>query len=329
MSEFKTKTFSMLAPFELVQKDATMVNSEDTITIAGYANYSGIGPNGTTFVDLAGDVVVVDGMDVTMWAANPVILMNHNREQVIGKGTKVEKRSDGIYIEAEIHKDAMSPQDWYRLKNGLICRYSIGFRTQNSEYREVNGESVYFITKSLLLETSCTSIPSNAMSSFSVIKSLPNGEFTNDSREKFSEVDKEVSSIQTEDTLMKIKIKRSELLSEKELDTFKSLGGDAEAETEVDLSAFIKGVVANAVDQALAAKEEEAKAAADAEEARLAEEAANAEKAAAEAEEARLAEEVKQAEAAAEAETEEVKVELDELKALVASLKATLEIEVA
>jgi HK97 family phage prohead protease len=296
MAEFKTKTFNMLTPFSLVEKEASILDSATTLTISGYANYSGPDSTGKTYVDLVGDVVSVEGMDVSMWASNPIILMNHSRDQVIGRGIKVEKRSDGVFIEAEIHKEAMTPQDWYRIKAGLICRYSIGFRTLDGMYKEVDGEEIFFITKSLLMESSCVSLPCNQMSAFSVVKSMPDGTFTNDPKEKYKELIVPTNDNTQEDAIMNIKVRRADLLKGTELETFKQLGGDAEAEVEISLADFIKGIVADALTTAFDAK--------------AAEEAAKQ----AEADAAALIE--------AEAKAAEEKAELDELKSIIESLKA-------
>jgi len=298
----ETKEFNMMAPFSLTEKDATIVGDENVITIAGYANYTGLDASGKTYIDIVGDLLSVDGIDLSVWASNPVILLGHNRDQVIGKGTRVEKRADGLFIECELHRSAMDEKDWYRLKSGLTCHYSIGFRTQDAMFKEVDGKEVYFITKSLLLECSCVNIPANSMSSFERIKEL---------------TDKETNE---EIIMTNIKVKRADLLSVKDLEAFKSLGGNEAEEVEISVATFLKNLVAQEVASALEAKEKESKELQEKEAQELKEKEA-----------AELAEkEAAEQEAADKAKLEEEKQladELAEVKSLVETLKTALAAE--
>jgi HK97 family phage prohead protease len=327
MEEFKTKEFTVLTPFSIVTKDAatvTDITSDNVIRIAGYANWSGSDDTGKTYVDLTGDVVVPSGVDTSVWSLNPQILWQHDREETIGVGITLEKRSDGVYIEAEIHRDAMDEKEWYRVKSGLVKMFSIGFKTQAGEYREVDGDDVFFITKALLLEVSIVSIPANSKSSFSQIKSLGDG-FTSDKASIMDE-DKEHknNTKDTKDTTMtNIKVKRAELLSAADLESFKKLGGDTEADVEVSLADFIKGMVAQEVSSILAEREKYA--------AEVAQKAAELEaEKAAELEAEKAAEVEAQAIVDAEAKIEEEKALADEvvsLKELVDTLKAAIAVE--
>lgn len=318
MAEFKTSDFKILAPFHLVEKDANVLGEETSLTIAGYCNYCGTDASGKTYVDLTGDVVEPMGMDVSVWADNPVILMNHERDSVIGKGINIEKRPDGIYLECTIFKDAMDAKDWYRIKSGLINRFSVGFRTQAACYKEIDDQDVFFITKSLLLEVSCVSIPACSPASFNIIKALPDGSFTSNSEEKYKEDEPQQDKEET--AMTNIKVKRADLLSADQLDAFKSLGGDVEAEVEVTLSAFVKGLVEREVAELLAAKEKEAQeAAVAAAEVEAVKAAEVAEVAAAEAEAAKAVEDAAKLE-----EEKALADELGEYKALIETLKAAI-----
>lgn len=328
MKEFVSKEFTVLTPFSIIQKDVAEIidttGEPSVIKISGYANWSGNDESGKTYIDLTGDVVVPHGTDTSVWETNPQILWQHNRDLTIGKGLRLEKRLDGLYLEAEIHADAMDQKDWYRLKSGLVSMFSIGFRTLDGEWRQLGNEEAFFITKSLLMEVSIVSIPCNSKSSFSQIKSLDGG-FTSGDRASFSGNEKglEAENQQTEikDIPMKITVKRADLLSTTELETFKSLGGDTEAEVEVSLGDFIKEVVAKEVATVLEAKAQEEAAEKEAAEEAAKVAAADAEKAAAdaaamEAEQAELA-----AAQAADAEEKELADELFSLKELVDNLK--------
>ena len=172
--------FHILAPFSIKapttpQHDPAACDTEDNevIKISGYANFSGLVEDGDVFIDLVGDVVVPSGIDVAVWKKNPQMLLHHQRDNTIGRGLSCVKKKDGLFIEAEIHRGAMEDEDFYRIKSGLLCYFSIGFRTLSSEMKKVGDKNVYFITKSLLLEVSVVGIPCNGESSFQIIKSLP------------------------------------------------------------------------------------------------------------------------------------------------------------
>lgn len=320
--EFKTKEFTVLTPFSIVTKDASVTDStgNDIIKIAGMANFSGSDDQGGTYVDLVGDVVMPSGVDTSVWSINPQILWQHDREETIGEGILLEKRPDGIYIECFIHKGAMEDQDWYRVKSGLVKMFSIGFRTLDGTYQTIGDEDVFFITKCLLLEVSIVSIPANSKSSFSLVKSL-NGGFTSDRKVALDTNSKGTQhKIDKEEILMNIKIKRSDMLSVADLETFKALGGDSETEVEVDIASYLKGLVAQEVASVLAAKEKELAELKAAEEAKAITEAEEAAKLEAEAKAAEDA-------AAESAKLEEEKALADEFaeyKALVETLKTAI-----
>jgi len=310
----ETKEFTLLTPFS-IEKAADVVDntSDKIIKISGCANFSGLDENGKTYSDLVNDIVVPHGMDTSVYALNPQILLQHDRNKTVGRALTVEKRTDGIYITAEIHADAMSAQDFYRVKSGLICMYSLGFKTRKGEWKKVDNKEVWYITDSLLLECSLVSIPANSKSGFSVlVKSLNDEGFT-------SEVIKEKDAEPTnhkEDDPMKITVKRADLLSATDLEKFKALGGDVEADVEISLADFIKDSVAKEVAAILAAKEAEAVAAAEvAKTEALAAETAKAE-----------AEALAQAEALVQ-EEKEFNDELFVLKELVETLTAAIATE--
>lgn len=326
--EFKTKEFTVLTPFSVVNKDEAAISdktSESTLKLAGMANFCGADDYGKTYVDLVGDVVVPSGVDTSVWSVNPQILWQHERDETIGEGLLLEKRPDGLYIECVIHKGAMDEKDWYRVKSGLVHMFSIGFRTIDAEFKTIDDEDVYFILKSLLLEISIVSIPANSKSGFSQIKSF--GEFFTSSKEVITSDDEKGLSTTSdkEEPIMNIKVKRSDLLTEKELETFKELGGDIETEVEVSLAKFIKDSVAQAIADAFA--EKEAKEVAEAE-VKAAEEAARLETERLELE-AKAAEEAAALESAKLEEEKELADEVVELKSLVETLKAALAAEQA
>lgn len=294
--KFEIKEFNVLTPFTV--KDATVADhtNDSVIKIAGYCNWAGTDEMGKTYIDLAGDVVVPDGVDASVWQGNPQILWQHETDETIGKGLYLEKRPDGLYIEAEIHKDAMDPKDFYRIKSGLVCMFSIGFRGLDAEYKEIDGKGVFFITKSLLLEVSVVSLPCNSKSGFSLVKSLGTGVgiYADVKRPLQSEVQNKQEEVLT----MKVKIKREDFLSAAEQEHLKGLRVDPTSEVEIDLVDLIKRVTTQTLEefQAVAAekdaKEAEALAAKAAEELAAKEESDRVAAAAALEAEAKAAEEL-------------------------------------
>ena len=268
----KLKEFKMLTPFSVKQivptttpvgtapvasPEAEVVDktNDDVIVVAGYANYAGLDPNtGNTYTDLVDDVVVPSGVDVSVWESNPQILLQHDRDTTIGKGLLIEKRSDGLYIEAEIHKGAVDALTWYRIKSGLLNHFSIGFRSEHVEYKELDGDDAWFILKSLLLEVSVVGIPANSPSKFQLVKSADG---TEGFRASADQVKATKTNQQTEEDIapMKIKVKAEELLSADQVALMKSKGLEVNGEMEVELVSFIKQVVVEAVTEVFAAKE--------------------------------------------------------------------------
>lgn len=268
----KLKEFNMLTPFSvktfvstidpvgtapIASPEAEVVDktNDDVIVIAGYANYAGTDPTtGNTYTDLVDDVVVPSGVDTSVWESNPQILLQHDRDTTIGKGLLIEKRSDGLYIEAEIHKGAVDALTWYRIKSGLLNHFSIGFRSEQVEYKELDGEDAWFILKSLLLEVSVVGIPANSPAKFQLVKSADGIEGFRASAE---EVKATETNQQNEEDIapMKIKVKAAELLSADQVALMKSKGLEVNEEMEVELVSFIKQVVVEAVTEVFAAKE--------------------------------------------------------------------------
>lgn len=248
------KIFHILSPFEVKaittpahNPDMVSTGDSEVIKISGYANFSGLIDAGEAFVDFSGDVIVPSGIDVSTWRKNPQILWQHDRKSTIGRGLSVVKKADGLFIEAEIHAGAMEEEEFYRIKSGLVSFFSVGFRVVSSEYKKVNGKNVYFITKSLLMEVSCVSMPDNAASAFQIIKSMPDGSGFYSGELKDQTVPNTLENINEQNIIPEGDTVK--LTAEKAL----ALGIQVkhEGEVEVDMEAFVKALV----DQKFAEKE--------------------------------------------------------------------------
>jgi HK97 family phage prohead protease len=213
-------------------------DSEDgaeKLTIEGYANFSGDVAAGDIYVDCSRDVIIPSGMELTQFKKNPQILWQHDRRCTVGKALSITKKKDGIFIKAEIHKDAMDEKDYYKVKAGLISYFSVGFRCLKTEWKEVDGKEICFITKSELFEVSLVGIPANGESRFEVKAYGTDGIFAGD---LFT--DHEANSNTTEvEGEEKMKVKLYELLPADKVKEFEELGLQSQLAEEQEIS-FVK-----------------------------------------------------------------------------------------
>lgn len=330
--DFPTKEFTLLVPFQKVDMGSMsqMGEDEETLTIEGFANWYGedVDTNGEGVAcDLAGDAVVPSGIDLSVYKGNPQILWQHDRCCSIGKANKAIRKKQGLFVNATIYKSAMEEADWFRVKSGLVTRFSIGFRTLAGEYKDVNGKNVFFITKSLLLEISIVTIPCSSESAFSIIKALDDGSFTSDYKEPHPTPTEEAipKTNKEDETTMKLPLK--DLLSVEEVAHFKSLGLDAELDTEKEVST--KNYIDNAIAQAVEAVKAELRA----EFAKSSEGSAETEVETEAKEETEQVEEETKEEAETEVEAKEEEdtetddIQIDSLKAAIEELKTLFSVE--
>ena len=245
--------FNLLFPFRI--KDASSEGQGEVVVIEGFANYAGSSDDDSAcYIDRSQEVVVPSGVSLTNYKKNPVILMNHDRSRVIGKAISVTKKPEGIFVTAEVHAGAAEAEDYYAIKNGLVTSFSIGFKTLEGSFKEINGKNIYFITKSELYETSCVSIPCNAASGFSVVKSMADGniyaEEMNLSPES-SSAEVVVNKNASEDH---VKLKLRDMLPEDKVKEIEDLGMGASLDElqEVDTKSFIQALVSKEVQAEIA-----------------------------------------------------------------------------
>jgi len=136
---------------------------EEIITISGIAS--------PETVDLSGEVVLhtawADGLPRYM--QNPVVLLNHNREIVIGKTTSVDPTEKGLSVRCDIYARACDPKIYYAIKSGLLKAFSVGFiRTASTS----NDSGVRVTTGADLLEVSIVTLPCNPDAIFALQKSI-------------------------------------------------------------------------------------------------------------------------------------------------------------
>ena len=109
--------------------------------------------------DRDGEIVLQEGLDITNFMKNPIILFGHNYWDLpIGKATKVEKNSEtgqtiveGIFASEEMNPMAQKVRRLYDA--GILVATSIGFIAKEWEGN--------VITQSELLELSFVPVPAN------------------------------------------------------------------------------------------------------------------------------------------------------------------------
>lgn len=119
--------------------------------------------------DRYGDVVDQKGWNLKAYERNPVVLLNHNPNQLpIGKGRAYVKNGQ-LMLDVEFDKnDEMAQRVEQKVKGGFINAVSVGFQPSESISRSklpsdhpYHGKSGYYFQKSELLEVSIVTIPAN------------------------------------------------------------------------------------------------------------------------------------------------------------------------
>jgi len=169
----------------------------------------------TSDVDLDGDVILTDGMNTTIWQKNPLFCLEHNTDDIIGKGIGLYRNPDRIIVDLVFDTSEMAEKDYQLFKNGMKRTFSIGFLTiaerkpTADEVREYPGiQNV--ITKSLLLEVSSVSVPANPDAQAIETKSI------NETEEIAQEAieQKKIEEVQTEVLIEKVDPEPSQTPSE-------------------------------------------------------------------------------------------------------------------
>lgn len=156
--ELKIKSLKQKTFYAPVTVDKVDTSHEDYLTISGYVNKFK-DATGQVIKDSDGDAVVPTGVDLTRFNKNPVILFNHNRDDIIGKAVSTEVREDGLFMTMEIYKE-LNPKAYKAAKLGVLKSFSIGFMITNLTYDEKS--DIFYLTETELMENSLCTIPANS-----------------------------------------------------------------------------------------------------------------------------------------------------------------------
>jgi uncharacterized protein len=116
-------------------------------------------------VDRDGDIVSVKGLDLGPYSDNPVVLVNHDRLTPVARGEGLVKDGDKITGKAifpPVGEVSESDKVYKGIQHGLYNAVSIGFLPKDYSLEESpDGEFVWHVTESELLEFSFVTVPSN------------------------------------------------------------------------------------------------------------------------------------------------------------------------
>ena len=110
-----------------------------------------------------------------------VLLWQHQRDEPIGRITKLEERAEGLYFEAELDKGVKrADQALIQLESGTLNNFSIGFQYDWDEMKYNEEDKVYEVYALKLFEISPVSIPADIHTYYMGLKSaedVTNAEF--------------------------------------------------------------------------------------------------------------------------------------------------------
>ena len=109
--------------------------------------------------DRHGSIVMVDGVDVSHFKRNPVVLFNHNYDRVIGTASNVRVVGDTLQADMRFAETEFAQEIKGQVERGEIRATSIGFIVNEWSLDEEN--DTWKIMRSELLEFSIVTVPSN------------------------------------------------------------------------------------------------------------------------------------------------------------------------
>jgi HK97 family phage prohead protease len=120
----------------------------------------------TASADRVGDVIVQDGIDLTQYRKNPVVLWGHDHDRPIARCVDIAVAGGRLLATAQFPPagaDQDSDRVYGKIRAGIVNSVSVGFIPK--EFEPVNRRdpaSGYRFTKSELLEFSFVAVPMNA-----------------------------------------------------------------------------------------------------------------------------------------------------------------------
>ena len=150
-----------LAEIKAVSQDQDKPN---ILYVEGYASFYQ-NDIGMKEVDRDQEIVNIDGMDISAYQRNPVLLWNHDWSCVVGKVISINKDGNGLFVKAEMQRLTGREADFENVLYGNVKSFSIGFIPHEYQYLEDAVE----ITQSEMIELSIAPVQSNRSALFQVI----------------------------------------------------------------------------------------------------------------------------------------------------------------
>lgn len=132
--------------------------------IEGYASFYQ-NDIGMKEVDRDQEIVNIDGMDISAYQKNPVLLWGHEWNKPCGKVISINKDGNGLFVKAEMQRLTGREADFENVLYGNVKSFSIGFIPMEYQYLEDAVE----ITQSEMIELSIAPVQSNRSALFQVI----------------------------------------------------------------------------------------------------------------------------------------------------------------
>jgi HK97 family phage prohead protease len=133
--------------------------------VAGRSS-AGARDRSTSSADRVGDVIVQDGIDLTQYRKNPVVLWGHDHDRPIARCVDIAVAGGKLMATAQFPPagaDSDSDRVYGKIRAGIVNSVSVGFIPK--EFEPVDRRdpgSGYRFTKSELLEFSFVAVPMNA-----------------------------------------------------------------------------------------------------------------------------------------------------------------------
>lgn len=104
------------------------------------------------------------------YMTNPVVLLGHNPDKVLGQVVEYNLSAQGLEVTAELNNDIENT--FHNIMEKNLRGFSIGYRCLAANYKEEGNREIREITELDLVEISVVSTPANPGSLFTMAKSF-------------------------------------------------------------------------------------------------------------------------------------------------------------
>jgi HK97 family phage prohead protease len=142
--------------YETVKIDSVEEVDGKSLIIKGYANRYAL--DGEVVIDDYGTSFMPTSFNISNYKKNPILLVDHDVTKPVGRVTLVEKRKDGLYIEAEVYKNS-DRTTYHNICNKVISAFSVGAYIKEDYWSDLL--EAWVIVSAELVEISVVALPSN------------------------------------------------------------------------------------------------------------------------------------------------------------------------